>query len=718
MATLGLPVTPLPPLPWSDWWIALSVLVIGLSLAYAPYLVQARDGGLPVPGVRVVGLAMAIVALVIVADGLMGIPQRFASTARLLVPPLGTTVAVAVGSNEAVLFQAFAVGAVSLAVLFGARAAGPRSSVFLLAATVLSFMNGAAFLLLQPDTVAPVLVPQPARPVIGGAFAGAGVALGLVVAGWMPPRLAVPARLAAAAVWSVGAVVMVLAGYVLAGEGAVVMALVLAVSAVAPPVPRQRSVSETVVLGMVFAGVIPLVTVCSLLTMAWQIAEERETEGLHDLLAARGAREVGVAVGHAVELVEVLRWRDDVVEAVQPWDERRLVRILASTLQSSDALEGLAVLGPDHRVRARYGSTGLQSGEAFPDSTLVEAALETPRALTALTPASSSQDGETAVVIVALRQPDGAPAALLLGYLPTEKLAEGAGAARLGETGLVLLVDRAHGRILAHPDRALVGATLDGVPVKAGAPAPVSSLLGLDPARRVGPWLVTCQAVPGVTWEIAVIQDIREALGPVNRLGAAALITTLLFAGVLGAAGLVVGRRLARPVDRLEALAFQDPLTGLASRYFFLTWLAQALEMARRYQQPLSLIFLDLDHFKQVNDRYGHLTGDRVLQEVASRLCRGLRSSDLVVRYGGEEIVVALPQTAKGAALVVAEDLRQIVAGSPVMRDAAGMPVGITMSAGVATMPDDASDVRGLLEQTDAALYRAKAGGRNQVVPA
>jgi diguanylate cyclase (GGDEF)-like protein len=187
---------------------------------------------------------------------------------------------------------------------------------------------------------------------------------------------------------------------------------------------------------------------------------------------------------------------------------------------------------------------------------------------------------------------------------------------------------------------------------------------------------------------------------------------------LLGASGLLVGRRLVRPVHALELLAFQDPLTGLATRRFFIAWLMQTLELARRYQQPLSLIFLDLDNFKQVNDRYGHLVGDRVLQEVAARVRSGLRASDLVVRYGGEEIVAALPQTGKEAALHVADTLRRAIADSPVAWDTNGEPVTITVSAGVASVPDDASDAHSLLERTDAALYLAKAQGRDRVVPA
>jgi diguanylate cyclase (GGDEF)-like protein len=349
---------------------------------------------------------------------------------------------------------------------------------------------------------------------------------------------------------------------------------------------------------------------------------------------------------------------------------------------------------------------------------LLEAAQEGPRAQALVEASQRSAEPTSAAVTVALRRPDGAAAAQIIGLLPTAKLAEATGVRRLGDTGAIALLDRRHDRILAHPDRALVGASLDALPQAAALRALDAAAAPGAIAQRSGPWLVTRRPVRGLEWEVVAVQDIREALEPVNRLGAQALAVTGVFALVLGLTGITVGRRLVRPVNALEQLAFQDPLTGLATRRFFVAWLVQALELARRYQQPFSLIFLDLDNFKQVNDRYGHLLGDRVLQEAAARIRRGLRSSDMVVRYGGEEIVVALPQTGKDAALLVADALRMAVAGSPVAWDERGAPVTITISAGVASMPDDATDAQGLLERTDAALYRAKAQGRDQVVPA
>jgi diguanylate cyclase (GGDEF)-like protein len=165
---------------------------------------------------------------------------------------------------------------------------------------------------------------------------------------------------------------------------------------------------------------------------------------------------------------------------------------------------------------------------------------------------------------------------------------------------------------------------------------------------------------------------------------------------------------------RLRLLARTDDLTGLRNRRGLKVALLRELRRAERYGRDLSLMQIDVDRFKQVNDRYGHGVGDRVLQAVAKALQVGVRQVDVVARTGGEEFVVVAPETPLADALQIAERLRALVAG-------VSLPVGdqlvqVTISAGVASCRTTGRiDPQLLLRRADEALYRAKALGRNRV---
>ncbi|WP_145003135.1 GGDEF domain-containing protein [Pseudomonas oryzihabitans] len=163
-----------------------------------------------------------------------------------------------------------------------------------------------------------------------------------------------------------------------------------------------------------------------------------------------------------------------------------------------------------------------------------------------------------------------------------------------------------------------------------------------------------------------------------------------------------------------EALnnALRDALTGVGNRNALDRALVRELELARRTQQPLSLLMLDLDHFKRINDRFGHSVGDDVLRQTASTIGNCLRSMDMVFRFGGEEFCVLLSATAHAAAHVVAERLRTAVEAQA-SGDGA-IPLPVTLSIGLATLRDVESP-RCLLLRADRALYQAKAGGRNRL---
>lgn len=170
----------------------------------------------------------------------------------------------------------------------------------------------------------------------------------------------------------------------------------------------------------------------------------------------------------------------------------------------------------------------------------------------------------------------------------------------------------------------------------------------------------------------------------------------------------------ARLYDSVQEQAKKDALTGLNNRGEFQRQLKAELERARRYGRSVSLLMLDVDHFKIVNDSYGHQAGDEVLRALASRLRIENRPVDGAARYGGEEFVVILPETAAEGAVALAERLRAAVAeaGVPI---AGGRTIPVTVSIGVATFPSDGGSGTALIAAADAALYAAKAGGRNRV---
>ena len=169
--------------------------------------------------------------------------------------------------------------------------------------------------------------------------------------------------------------------------------------------------------------------------------------------------------------------------------------------------------------------------------------------------------------------------------------------------------------------------------------------------------------------------------------------------------------------QKLEQEAHTDPLTGCANRRRFLELAARELARARRYPEELSVLMLDLDHFKEINDQHGHQAGDRVLQRLV-RACQAmLRAEDAVGRLGGEEFAILLPETGSAKALDVAERLCRAVASAEVLLEA-GPPLRFTTSIGVATVAPADFNVDAVLGRADRALYEAKSAGRNRVVAA
>lgn len=166
---------------------------------------------------------------------------------------------------------------------------------------------------------------------------------------------------------------------------------------------------------------------------------------------------------------------------------------------------------------------------------------------------------------------------------------------------------------------------------------------------------------------------------------------------------------------RFERDAKVDPLTGLHNRRWLEEILERTVERHARDGHPLAVIMLDVDHFKAFNDRYGHLAGDCALRAVGETVASHLRGTDLAARYGGEELVLVLPETNLQQAVEVADRVRGSVSGTPI-NDTEGRPLpGLTLSAGIAALDPQRADPHALLSEADQALYRAKSAGRNQV---
>lgn len=166
--------------------------------------------------------------------------------------------------------------------------------------------------------------------------------------------------------------------------------------------------------------------------------------------------------------------------------------------------------------------------------------------------------------------------------------------------------------------------------------------------------------------------------------------------------------------DKLEIIATQDPLTGLHNRRYFDTRYQEEFNRAKRYRHDLAVVILDLDHFKQVNDRYGHEFGDIVLRKVSAFLKSTARDTDILARIGGEEFCMILPETPEKASDILLNRLCSEIADIEFILE--DKKLHVTCSFGVAHLGEESTDADALLKQADIALYKAKAGGRNRVV--
>jgi two-component system, NtrC family, C4-dicarboxylate transport sensor histidine kinase DctB len=173
-------------------------------------------------------------------------------------------------------------------------------------------------------------------------------------------------------------------------------------------------------------------------------------------------------------------------------------------------------------------------------------------------------------------------------------------------------------------------------------------------------------------------------------------------------------RELHKLSNEFRAASITDPLTAVYNRRFFFEATAKLVSAASRHHHPLSILMIDIDHFKKINDTYGHLAGDAVLQALAAHWREALREEDICARFGGEEFIIALPNTDATLAAAVAERLLSRSSRQPL--DADGHPCRVTISCGVSQFRFNEHSIEETLKRADEALYAAKNAGRKRVV--
>jgi diguanylate cyclase (GGDEF)-like protein len=253
---------------------------------------------------------------------------------------------------------------------------------------------------------------------------------------------------------------------------------------------------------------------------------------------------------------------------------------------------------------------------------------------------------------------------------------------------------------LAAADRLLTGADLLDLP---GA---VAEVVG-DALGTAGSWLAAPLDV--TDQRVGLLLIATRAPGPYSE-------AQVQLAGALVSQGMAAYEK-ARLFARTQELAATDALTGIPNRRSFFEWAERALATARRSGRGLAVLMIDIDHFKQINDAYGHQVGDEVIQAVVARLVGELRPSDVLGRYGGEEFALVIPNASADDADGLAERLRSAVASRPV--ETLVGPLVVSVSIGLAPYvpaPGDAMTLHELVGRADHALYAAKQAGRDRVV--
>lgn len=436
------------------------------------------------------------------------------------------------------------------------------------------------------------------------------------------------------------------------------------------------------------------------------------------------------------------------------WDDPAVIRAEAVRLQAQDAdFNSIVIVDDQGKVIQAYPDTLQIVGSTVrPDGLQFVLAKQRPL----ISGAYLSVGGNR---VVAISQPIFNASGQFIGaiagsvYLLKQSTLYSVISSHYHQEGTTAWVTDGERRLLYHPDQKRIGEVVEG------NDAVMTALHGTSGSMQVntasGSSMLTGYApVPLASWAVVVQMPAERALSTLGQL-LKEVFQGMIPAGIVGF-GLVFAAAalIARPLRQLSTIARQlsaadtttqlqrvhawyreaasirqamltgvqllqqklgqlahealsDPLTGLANRRA----MTDVLELLEEAEQPYSLLLLDIDHFKRVNDSYGHDAGDTALQFIAEVLKRNSRTGDLAARYGGEEFTLVLPNTSLEVAIAIAERIRESV-------EASVIPVigKLTLSVGVACRGAEASSPEIVLKQADACLYRAKAEGRNRVV--
>lgn len=222
-------------------------------------------------------------------------------------------------------------------------------------------------------------------------------------------------------------------------------------------------------------------------------------------------------------------------------------------------------------------------------------------------------------------------------------------------------------------------------------------------------------SLAGLMFALLII-GVKPSLHTTEWIVYACLPMLIVYPVAIGSITYSLAIQLHKQKELLQRLSRTDGLTGLCIRHYWESRVRDLLAQARRHPQPLSLILLDVDHFKAINDTHGHSVGDQVLQQIALQLQANLRETELLGRYGGEEFALVLPNTGVDAALATAERLRRVIAQAKFCEQEQTQPLSCTISLGVATWREEFGDYAGWIRAADQALYQAKHKGRNTTV--
>jgi len=305
----------------------------------------------------------------------------------------------------------------------------------------------------------------------------------------------------------------------------------------------------------------------------------------------------------------------------------------------------------------------------------------------------------------------GPPDAIAFARVDLTRNGQAVGALRVSTTTAAVYVDT-----VKHLTQRDVVVTRNGVPLAGTVQAPTEQLQPnetSDVSTPEGDFRAHASTLDPTDGESLLLLGPRRE-GAVLAIDAPAAGILIVFMAVAIGFAFTLARALTQLHDRVAEQAATDPLTGLWNRRRLGERLEQEVDRAQRFRHKISLLILDVDDFKAVNDKEGHLQGDLVLETVGRAVLTATRTIDVGARYGGDELALILPETDRRGATIVAERLREEIGDKEIPRRDGGT-MRATISVGVATLPDSASDLDSLVDEADRALLRAKRAGKNQI---